>query len=112
MYGRTSTNNTGALYPLHPPLPYSVTPNVPSYSSSVSEPKINTENLKSSHPLDGIPFKLSPALEMSYSINNDPVLAEVKNTLDRVRTLLDSSDFNYDCSLEKNYLKENSHCNK
>lgn len=106
MYGHNQQGQTQSLYPLTPNLPYSVTPNIP---SSVPGNMVSPSNQiigKSSHPLDGIPFKLSPALEMS-TFSSDPLLEDVKNTLSRVEKLLYSEELKYDFRLEKDILGEN-----
>ncbi|XP_065200090.1 uncharacterized protein LOC135831496 [Planococcus citri] len=107
MYGHNQSGQSSSLYPLTPNLPYSVNPSIPTYAPSSTVPTCSPITGKSSHPLDGIPFKLSPALEMSTFNSSDPILEDVKNTLNRVGKLLYSEEFKYDCRLEKDVLGEN-----
>lgn len=109
MYGRPNPGQGANLYPAAPSsLPYAVTPNVPAFTPNSNANSASNKFVeRHSHPLDGIPFKLSPALEASSSLSSDPVLEDVKNTISRVGKLLYSDEFNYDCRLEKSVLREN-----
>lgn len=115
MYGRPpiipGQSNSG---PYMLPYPVNPTSNV-SYQSTVERPYQNNlitntaplPNREPSHPLEGVPFKLAPALEVSSTLNQDPIYDDVKKTLERVKNLLNSKDFTYDCTLERNFLREN-----
>lgn len=108
MYGRPLPSQSTSLYPTPPAnLPYTMTPIVPAFTSNTNNSRSNLINEKSSHPLDGIPFKLSPALELSSSLSTDPVLEDVKNTISRVGRLLHSDEFQYDCTLERSIVRDN-----
>ncbi len=112
MYGRSQPSQMNSNLSQYP-LPYPVAPNVSHQSTTAVNyyPSVNPSIPVTvpSHPLDGIPFKLSPALELFYS-NSDSesnrIFEDVKNTLDRVKNLLDSSQFTYDCALERNFLRD------
>lgn len=98
------------MYPTYPnySLPYPVNPAPSTLTNPLNSYSIgNAQSNHSSNPLDGVIFKLSPALELSSSSHLDSLLDDVKRTLERVKNLLDSSDFTYDGSLERNFLRDN-----
>lgn len=108
MYGKQPTFSSRMNSEQSNTLPYSVNPTV-SYRPGNEIPYQN-HIPQTLHPLDGIPFKLAPRLEMSSILTQDPVLEDVRKTLQRVKNLLNSKDFTYDCKLERNVLRE--HTNK
>ncbi|KAK7585871.1 hypothetical protein V9T40_000050 [Parthenolecanium corni] len=98
------------MYPSYPnsSLPYPVNPAPSNLANPLNSYSIgNQQSIHSSNPLDGVNFKLSPALELSSSSKFDHLLDDVKRTLERVQNLLSSSDFTYDGTLERNFLRDN-----
>lgn len=106
------------MYPSYPnySLPYPVNPapsaltnplNSYSIGNAQSQHLNNSVDNHSNNPLDGVKFKLSPALESASGSQLDSLLEDVKRTLERVQNLLDSSDFTYDGTLERNFLRDN-----
>ncbi|XKL65444.1 hypothetical protein PGB90_008864 [Kerria lacca] len=91
-------------------LPYPVNPNIPNFGSNIPISPRNQLKGAALHSLDGIPFKLSPSLQTSFLLDQNSFLEDVKCTLDRVKNMLNSNDFSYDCTLERNVLRE--HKNK
>lgn len=112
MYGKVPHNPSSSVSSNM--LPYSINPtDIYSLKTQVVCRSLNTMPAttqsaagETCHPLQGIPFKLAPALEMAQGLQQDPVLEDVKRTLERVQHLLTSKDFDYDCTLERNFLRE------
>lgn len=111
MYGRPCNPSTNVPNNM---LPYSISPhspyplkNEPVYPTINAIPTLTqTVTQESNHPLQGIPFKLAPALEICANVQQDPIFDDVKRTLERVKNILASKDFDYDFTLERNFLRE------